>query len=79
MKSSRSSRANDRGVTLVIVLFILVILALVAAGVLTNTRYSANNSLSVQTKNQTFDAAEAGVNLAEWTLDQASATTSGAG
>lgn len=67
---------RQRGISLIIVLFIVVMLVLVAAGVLSNSSYSANDALNVQTKNQTFNAAEAGLNVALWTLDQNLASSS---
>jgi PilX N-terminal len=67
--TSRTSR-SQHGFALIMVLFIVVVLLLVAVAVLTNSSYSANDSLSVQTKNQTFDAAEAGLNVAQWDLDE---------
>ncbi len=74
---SRKRRVT-RGVALVVVLFIVVLVLIVAGAVLSNSSYSASNALSVQTKNQTFNAAEAGVNIAQWNLDQnlSSGTTS---
>jgi hypothetical protein len=71
-------QSSKRGVALVVVLFIVVLVLLVAGAVLSNSSYSASNALSVQTKNQTFNAAEAGVNVAQWNLDQnlSSGTTS---
>ena len=61
---------KQRGSALIIALFIAVMLLLVAVAVLTNTSYSANTTLSIHTKNQTFDAAEAGLNVAQYQLDQ---------
>jgi hypothetical protein len=79
MNAHRTARRrNQRGVSLIIVLFLVVMLVLVAAGVLSNSSYSANDALNVQTKNETFNAAEAGLNVAVWNLDQnLSATSSG--
>ena len=55
---------------LVMALFLMVIVLLVAIALLNNSSYSANDALSVQTKNQTFDAAEAGLNIAQWQLNE---------
>ena len=65
----RASR-KERGSALIISLFLVVVLLLVALAVLTNAAYSANTTVSIQTKNQTFDAAEAGLNDAQYNLDQ---------
>lgn len=72
-------RHSERGVSMIIALFIVVMLFLVGVAVLTNTSYSASNVLSIQTKNQTFDAAEAGANVAQWKLDQNSSAANGSG
>ena len=69
LSTSRAFR-KERGSSLIIALFLVVVLLLVAVAVLTNTSYSANSTLSMQTKNQTFDAAEAGLNDAQYNLDQ---------
>src|SRR5579872_1039748 len=78
MKNS-APRGRQRGMALVVVLFIVVVLLIVATEVLTNASYSANDALNVQIKNQTFDAAEAGLNVAQWTVDQSQSTASGTG
>lgn len=75
--SSRRKRSTQRGLALILVLFIVVVFLLVAAAVLTNSSYTASDALSVQTKNQTFNAAEAGLNEAQWTVDQSQSTASG--
>jgi hypothetical protein len=62
---------------LVMALFIMVIVLLVAIALLDNATYSANDALSVQTKNQTFDAAEAGLNVAQWQLNENNNIASG--
>ena len=78
MQRSRSNaRTNQRGILMVVALFIVVIVLLVAVALLTNSSYSANDALSVQTKNQTFDAAEAGLNVAQWQIDQNNNIASG--
>jgi len=78
--TSRPRLRRQRGVALVLVLFVVLILLLVAAGVLSNSAYSANDALSVQAKNETFNAAEAGLNVAQWELDQnLTSTASGSG
>jgi hypothetical protein len=71
----------QRGIALLVVLFLVVVIVLVAAAVLTSARFSANDTWSVQTKNQTFDAAEAGVNYAQYQVDvnQSIGNTSGTG
>src|SRR5579872_3222756 len=72
-------RRSQRGISIIVALFVVMLLLLVAVAVLTNTSYSASNVLSIQTKNQTFDAAEAGVNVAQWQLDQNPNAASGTG
>ena len=69
-RSSVSIRRGQRGLVLIIALFMVVIVLMVAGAVLVNASDSAGDALGVQTKNQTFDAAEAGLNVAMWTLDQ---------
>jgi len=69
---------SQRGVALITALFLVVIVMLVSIVVLTNSSYSANDALGVQTKNQTFDAAESGLNYAQWEVDQNPGTASGA-
>ncbi len=59
------------------VLFLVVILILVAVVVLSIASSSANDTWGVQTKNQTFNAAEAGVEYAQWSIDQNLALQSG--
>lgn len=76
-RSSSNTHKAQRGVLMVIALFIVVIVLLVAVALLTNSSYSANDALNVQTKNQTFDAAEAGLNVAQWQLDQNNNIASG--
>jgi len=71
MRTANSgTRRSHRGMVMIISLFMVVIVLLVALAILTNASYSANDALSVQTKNQTFDAAEAGLNVAMWQIDQ---------
>ena len=70
-------RRGQRGMALIIALFMVVIALMVAAAILTNASYASNNALGVQTKNQTFDAAEAGLNVAQWQLDQNNFAASG--
>jgi Tfp pilus assembly protein PilX len=65
-----AARGARRGIALVTVLFLVVVLILVAVVVLSMTSNSASDTLAVQTKNQTFNAAEAGLNYAQWSLDQ---------
>jgi len=79
MVMTRSSyyRRGERGMVLVIALFMVVIVMLVAVALLENASYAANDALSVQTKNQTFDAAEAGLNVAVWQIDQDNLIASG--
>ena len=80
MMSSQPRPRRERGVALVLVLFVVLILLLVAAGVLSNSAYSANDALSIQAKNEAFNAAEAGLNVAQYKLDQdLTATTGGSG
>jgi len=74
-----SMHRSQRGVALITALFLVVIVMLVAVVVLTNSSYSAGDALSVQTKNQTFDAAESGLEYAQWTIDQSPGTAGGAG
>jgi hypothetical protein len=74
---TRPRYRQRRGIALVMTLFIVVMLLLVAAAVLSNTSYTADNALNVQMKNQIFNAAEAGVNVAQWNLDQNLAAPSG--
>jgi hypothetical protein len=62
---------------MIIALFMVVIVLLVALAILTNASYSASDALGVQTKNQTFDAAEAGLNVAMWQIDQDNFTPAG--
>lgn len=69
-RPSVNVRREQRGMVLIVALFMVVIVLMVAAAVLTNSTLAADNALSVQTKNQTFDAAEAGLNVAQWQLDQ---------
>jgi len=73
----KTNRRSERGISILVALFIVVMLLLVAIAVLSNSSYSASNVLSIQTKNQTFDAAEAGVNVAQFKLDQNTALASG--
>lgn len=68
---------HDRGIALIMVLFLVVILILVAVVVLSIASSSANDTWGVQTKNQTFNAAEAGVEYAQWSIDQNLALQSG--
>jgi hypothetical protein len=68
---------NDRGIALIMVLFLVVVLVLVAVVVLSIASNSANDTWSVQTKNQTFNAAEAGMEYAQWSLDQNLALSAG--
>jgi hypothetical protein len=62
---------------MLIALFFVVIALLVALAVLDNSSFSADDALSVQAKNQTFDAAEAGLNVAIWQIDQNNIIPSG--
>jgi hypothetical protein len=70
---------GDRGIALVMVLFLVVILILVAVVVLSIASNSASDTWGVQTKNQTFNAAEAGAEYAQWSLDQNMSQAIGAG
>ena len=79
VRLSKMCKAPQRGSALVIALFMVVILLLVSVAVLTNTSYSAQTTLSIQTKNQTFDAAETGLNVAQYYLDQSLSSPSGTG
>lgn len=74
-----SNSRTHRGMSMILALFLVVILLLVAVAVLSNSSYSASDALSVQTKNQTFDAAETGVNVAQWSIDGNSVAASGSG
>jgi hypothetical protein len=74
---SLNIRRERRGMVMVIALFFVVITLLVAVAVLDNAAFSANDALNVQTKNQTFNAAEAGLNVAMFQLDQNNAIASG--
>ena len=76
-RSSVNVRRERRGIVMVIALFFVVIVLLVAVAVLDNASFSANDALNVQTKNQTFNAAEAGLNVAMWQLDQNNGISSG--
>jgi len=67
----------QRGVALITALFLVVIVLLIAVAVLTNSSYSASNALSVQTKDRTFNAAESGLDYAQWQLDQNSGAAAG--
>jgi hypothetical protein len=68
---------EQRGLALILVLFVVVALLLIAVAVLTNSSFTANDALSVGTKMQTFDAAEAGLNVAQWQIDQNQGAASG--
>lgn len=63
---------------LVIALFFLMVVMLVAVAILETTRSAANNALNVQTKDQTFNAAETGVETSIFQLDANNLTASGA-
>src|SRR5215467_410430 len=76
-KKPQSPHHAHRGMVMIIALFMVVIVLLVALAILTNASYSANDALGVQTKNQTFDAAEAGLNVAMWQIDQNNFTPAG--
>lgn len=77
--SSSQKTASQRGISMIIALFIVVMLFLVSLAVLSSTSDSASNVLSIQTKNQTLDTAEAGANVAQWNLDQNSFASNGSG
>jgi hypothetical protein len=54
---------------LIITLFAIMLCLVVAVAILGSVTSSANSSLSVQTKNETFDAAETGLDTALYQLD----------
>src|SRR5579864_4356075 len=65
----KTGSRRQRGIAMIIALFLVVIALLVAIAVLANTTNSANSSLSVQTKNGAFNAAETGLNTAIYQID----------
>ena len=73
----KKGSARQRGFAMVLALF-LVLLALVIVGaVLASTSNSATSTLSVQTKNQTFNAAETGLYTALYKIDTNKSIASG--
>jgi Tfp pilus assembly protein PilX len=73
----KNTFSNERGIALIAALFLVVITLVVALAVLANTSISASNSLSVQTKNQAFNAAETGLDTAIYKIDTNNSIASG--
>ena len=65
----RSGSAQQRGLAMIMVLFLILLALVVTLAVLANAGTSASSTLSVQTKNQTFNAAETGLDAAIYNLD----------
>ena len=73
---TRPSR-HQRGLAMILTLFLIVISLSIVVAVLASTMNAANGSLSVQTKNQTFNTAETGLHAAIYQLDANNAIASG--
>lgn len=61
--------AYQRGFALIFAMFIVVLLLITSLLLLTNSQYTASDTHNSEARNQSFDAAEAGLNAAMDTLD----------
>src|SRR5215467_3415006 len=61
--------SQQRGVAMIVALFLIFIVVVIAVGALESVSNSARNSLGVQTKNQTFNTAETGLDTAIYKID----------
>lgn len=76
VRSSKASR-GQRGLAMILTLLLVLVALTITVAILASTANSANNTLSVQTKNQTFNAAEAGLETAVYQIDANNSISSG--
>jgi uncharacterized protein (UPF0333 family) len=68
---------GERGLAMILTLFLVVVSFSIVVAVLASSMNSAAGSLSVQTKNQTFNAAETGLHAAIYQIDANNSISSG--
>lgn len=76
---TQRSQGNStrRGFAMVLALFLMLLVMVVVVAVLANTSTSATSTLSIQTKNETFNAAETGMDAAIYQVDASKSIASG--